>query len=222
METNSSISPGSWDDNAQSSPGLTEIFPSAPPWDKPLDAMDPNLRQPGVGSAVPDSGVFDAHFWRDIVPILVRENLAVRYSNLAVLVLIFAQSAIGVGGNYYGKALAHYGLALREVRESSTSDGGLQPAILCSMFFVIFEIMNGDVNAAEAHLYSGERMLGELRQSQPEYCHGAGSLRDELRCALQFLMLQADTPELTSERAGVLDAFVQMATSPNRIPNMTH
>ncbi|UKZ79761.1 hypothetical protein TrVFT333_007523 [Trichoderma virens FT-333] len=155
---------------------------------------------------------------------LVQSNVAVQSANLAVLILMFAQSAVGVGSNHYGKALSHYGRALRLVRETSTSREGLRPAILCSMFFVIFEIMNGDTRAAESHLWNGEKMLLELQrlESRPGGIEvdGEGSLRRELPYALQFLMLQSDAPNLNFEKAGYLEAFIRMATSPDRIPNM--
>ncbi|UKZ53960.1 hypothetical protein TrVGV298_007764 [Trichoderma virens] len=155
---------------------------------------------------------------------LVQSNVAVQSANLAVLILMFAQSAVGVGSNHYGKALWHYGRALRLVRETSTSREGLRPAILCSMFFVIFEIMNGDTRAAESHLWNGEKMLLELQrlESRPGGIEvdGEGSLRRELPYALQFLMLQSDAPNLNFEKAGYLEAFIRMATSPDRIPNM--
>ncbi|KAJ6447162.1 transmembrane alpha-helix domain-containing protein [Purpureocillium lavendulum] len=105
--------------------------------------------------------------------------------------------------DYYGRALTCYGLALSEARR--TTD--LREAILCAVFFVIFETINGDQAAAEAHLQSGQRILDEL-------CSGSGGgggvvilgmdgktttttpptkpkLRGMLRHVLQFLAVQA-------------------------------
>lgn len=209
-----------------SSPELKIIFSDkGPERDKDQDA---NLSQPKPYPCLPDSTIFDPSFWREAVPILVQNNVAVQSANLAVLTLIFAQSAVGMGSNHYGKALWHYGRALQLVRETSTSQDGLRPAILCSLFFVIFEIMNGDTRAAESHLWNGEKMLLELRRLESR-TRGMdmdmdtgmeGNLRQELPCALQFLMLQSDAPNLNFEKAGYLEAFIRMATSPDRVPNM--
>ncbi|KAL7946139.1 hypothetical protein V8C42DRAFT_322589 [Trichoderma barbatum] len=197
-----------------------------------LDARDPerdrgkntNPNQSKPYPCLPDSTVFEARFWQESVPIIIQHNVAVQSANLAVLILIFAQSAVGVGSNHYGKALWHYGRALQLVRETSASQESLRPAILCSMFFVIFEIMNGDTRAAESHLWNGEKMLLELQrlESRPRGMDVdmEGGLRRELPCALQFLMLQSDAPNLNFERAGYLEAFIRMATSPDRVPNM--
>ncbi|KAL7793069.1 hypothetical protein V8C37DRAFT_379188 [Trichoderma ceciliae] len=169
---------------------------------------------------IPDSTVFEPRFWQDSVPMLVQNNVAVQSANLAVLILIFAQSAVGLGSDHYGKALWHYGRALQLVRETSPSQDGLRPAILCSMFFVIFEIMNGDTRAAESHLWNGEKMLFELQRIESRPRGMEGDLRQELPCALRFLMLQSDAPNLNFEKAGYLDAFIRMATSPDRVPNL--
>lgn len=103
------------------------------------------------------------------------------------------------GEDHYGGALRRYGTALREVRQASASQADLRPAILCSMFFVIFEIINGDQKAAESHLFSGQRMMDELQPSgaETEFTSSSSgreqgrSLRKELKHVLQFLALQA-------------------------------
>ncbi|KAL7960371.1 hypothetical protein V8C34DRAFT_276974 [Trichoderma compactum] len=183
-----------------------------------------NPSQPKPYPRLPNNTVFDARFWQEDVPMLVQNNGAVQSANLAVLILIFAQSAVGVGCNHYGKALSHYGRALQLVRETSTSQESLRPAILCSLFFVIFEIMNGDTDAAESHLWNGEKMVLELQRLESRArsieMNGEGALRRELPCALQFLMLQSDTPNLNFEKAGYLEAFIRTATNPDRVPNM--
>ncbi|KAL7935516.1 hypothetical protein V8C35DRAFT_333985 [Trichoderma chlorosporum] len=206
---------------ANQEPGITLSEAGGSEGEK-IQAAD--LGYPKLYPYLPDSTVFDASFWRENVPVLVRNNIAVQSANLAVLILIFAQSAVGVGSNHYRKALWHYGRALQLVRETSTSQESLRPAILCSMFFVIFEIMNKDTRAAESHLWNGEKMLLELQrlESRPRSTDedGEGSLRRELPCALRFLMLQSDAPNLNYEKAGYLEAFLSMATSPDRVPNM--
>ncbi|RFU74949.1 c6 zinc finger domain [Trichoderma arundinaceum] len=201
------------------SPKLDSLFPDARVPEREKD-QHAGLGQPKPYPYIPDSTVFDPRFWQESVPILVQNNVAVQSANLAVLILIFAQSAAGLGSDHYGKALWHYGRALQLVRETTTSQDSLRPAILCSMFFVIFEIMNGDPRAAESHLWNGEKMLFELQRIESMPAGMEANLRQELPRALQFLMLQSDAPNLNFEKAGYLEAFIRMATSPDRIPNM--
>lgn len=143
--------------------------------------------------------ILDAMFWTDTVPRLIKENLAVRYANMAVHVLILSkqpelirESSAELGPDYYSQALIYYGLALRHMRQSIEANGGLRAAILCSMFFVIFEAINGDKEAAESHLVSGQRLLEELHQLLPSGVarKSPGSLRKELRNLLQYISLQ--------------------------------
>ncbi len=146
-----------------------------------------------------EASILDATFWTDTVPRLVRENLAVRYANMAVHILILSkqpelmsEGRSELGPDHYSQALAHYGLALRQMRQSIEAAGGPRAAILCSMFFVIFEAINGDKEAAESHLFSGQRLLEELHQLLPSTVAGKvpGSLRKELRNLLQYISLQ--------------------------------
>ncbi|KAK3190880.1 hypothetical protein K4F52_003197 [Lecanicillium sp. MT-2017a] len=152
-----------------------------------------------VDTSSSDTSILDATFWTDTVPRLVRENLAVRYANMAVHILILSkqpelmsEGCSDLGPDHYSQALAHYGLALRQMRQSIEAAGGPRAAILCSMFFVIFEAINGDKEAAEAHLFSGQRLLEELHQLVPAVGtgKGPGSLRKELRNLLQYISLQ--------------------------------
>ncbi|KAL7819850.1 hypothetical protein V8C26DRAFT_440587 [Trichoderma gracile] len=237
MERNppSGSTSGSTDIHASASPGLELIFSNEA--GAPADYQDGHkaFSQPSLYASLPQSAVLDPEFWQEHVPLLIQTNAAVQSANLAVLILIFAQSAAGMGTNHYGKALWHYGRALQLVRETNSSREGLRPAILCCMFFVIFEIMNGDTRSAESHLWTGENMLLELRRLEAGdggidlglgldgngEGEGRGSLRRELSCALQFLISQSDEPNLDFERAAYLEAFLQMATSPDRMPNMT-
>lgn len=141
------------------------------------------------------SGILDAAFWTDTVPRLVRDNLAVRYANMAVHLLILSkQSDVHPQvSEQFSQALGYYGLAIRKMRDSYESNGGLRAAILCSMFFIIFEAINGDREAAEAHLFSGQSMLNDLFALLPQASMmgaSAGSLRKELKNLLQYLSLQ--------------------------------
>ncbi|KAK1249301.1 hypothetical protein MKX07_002817 [Trichoderma sp. CBMAI-0711] len=216
------------------SPDLDFIFPSAGSSANYQDGHT-TLSQTNHHTSLPQSTIFDPSFWQHNVPLLIQNNAAVQSANLAVLILIFAQSAAGMGTNHYGKALWHYGRALQLVRETDDSQESLRPAILCCMFFVIFDIMNGDTGGAESHLWNGETMLLQLQRLEAGHGgidlglrvdmdrdgDGRGTLRRELPCALRFLIIQSDEPNLTFERAGYLEAFLQMATSPDRVPSLT-
>ena len=148
----------------------------------------------------PGSSVFGAEYWDVKVPRLVEEDEAVRSANMAVHILILAKqpslmslNPVKDGEDFYGGALRCYGVALNKVSQAGSSHADLRSAILCSMFFVIFEIINGDQKAAEAHLYSGQKMMDELQQAQPNASprQRTGTLRSELSHVLQLLALQA-------------------------------
>lgn len=129
-------------------------------------------------------------FWRHTMPRLARESAAVRQASAAARALLLATGAPRPGDEavrrfMYGRALARYGHALREARRAA----GLRDAVLCSLFFAIFESVNGDAAAADAHLHSGQRVLDELGGACACTCEAAGPppLRAMLRHAVQFL-----------------------------------
>ncbi|KHN97025.1 C6 zinc finger domain protein [Metarhizium album ARSEF 1941] len=136
---------------------------------------------------------FDDTFWALTLPQLVQENLAIRYANVAVHVLLLAKGPTVVGaGNvierdHYGEALSSYGRALQEARRATTGYTDLRETAVCCMFFVIFEAINGDREAAQAHLHSGQKILEEI---SPEY-NGVQGFRKELRNVLRYLAQQA-------------------------------
>ncbi|TQW00815.1 hypothetical protein IF1G_00746 [Cordyceps javanica] len=101
----------------------------------------------------------------------------------------------GFGTDHYSLALAHYGLALKQMRNSSEMCGGTRAAILCSMLFAIFEALNGDREAAESHLLCGQHMLDELQRLLPSGipATSAGCLRKELRNIVQYISVQVRT-----------------------------
>ncbi|OAA60814.1 DNA replication complex GINS protein psf2 [Cordyceps fumosorosea ARSEF 2679] len=184
-------------------------------------------RDPAAMDSFVEAGILDATFWTDTVPRLVQENLAVRYANMAVHILIISkqkpqpipQEQPGFGSDSYSLALAHYGLAIQQMRNPEEGTcGGTRAAVLCSMLFAVFEALNGDREAAEAHLLCGQRMLDELRQRLPQgIAAGAGSssLRGELRNLLRYISLQVRIGgatcwkgELDAVCAEYLDEFV--------------
>ncbi|KIE02313.1 C6 zinc finger domain protein, partial [Metarhizium majus ARSEF 297] len=143
---------------------------------------------------VPDTrSTFDDTFWTFQLPRLAHDNPAIRYANMAVHALLFAKGhTLARAGkvterDHYGEALSCYGIALQEARQATTGYIDLREAVICCMFFVIFETINGDREAAQAHLQSGQRILEEI---DPEY-NGAEGFRKELRNVLQFLAQQA-------------------------------
>ncbi|ATY61587.1 DNA replication complex GINS psf2 [Cordyceps militaris] len=153
-------------------------------------------------NTVDEIGILDAAFWTDTVPRLVNENLAVHYANMAVHILIGCKQRVsplceppGSGNDQYSLALAHYGTALKQMRDSSEICGGTRAAILCSMLFAVFESLNGDREAAEAHLLCGQRMLNELQLLLPigVAATSSGSVRKELPNLLGCIVLQLRT-----------------------------
>lgn len=138
------------------------------------------------------------------VPYLLRHNASVWYANLAIHALIDAKRPTwgedggGHAGASYRRALRYHGLALSQLRKEAISRGSLQSATLCCLFFVIFEMMNDDDKAAQAHMFNGCKMMDELqRNSQGRSLTSTeieGMLHIELQKALQFVALQVNGP----------------------------
>lgn len=145
-----------------------------------------------------EDSVFGDSFWRDTVPRLVREDPAVKAANEAVRCLMLAKQPSLMpaeaiqGEDHYSLALTNYGAALRHVGRNNGALPDTKPAILCAMFFVIFETIHGDKKKAAAHLYNGQRMMDEflLVQSSDESTRMAVSLRKELSNLSRFLAKQ--------------------------------
>lgn len=205
-------------------PAVDDRFSSCSP--SPSTPPTPTLNGYGynaIGSIVDqydpiqaEASILDAAFWTDTVPRLVRDNLAVRYANMAVHILILSKQPELIvsdgssdGQDHYSQALGYYGLAIRQMRDAHEAGGNLRAAILCSMFFVIFEAINGDKDAAEAHLQCGQRMLDNLFSLLPQSAiigSSAGSLRKEIRNLLQYISLQVRIGGVNCWK-GEMDAF---------------
>lgn len=134
------------------------------------------------------------------VPTLLQEHVSVRFANLAIHALIDAkrpqwveEGPVEPGKDSYSRALRYHGQALTFVREKPANSTSLQSATLCCLFFVVFEMMNGDVNAAQAHMFNGCRMMDELRgveTSRPS-THGIENmLFREIQKAMRFVAMQ--------------------------------
>ncbi|PFH60370.1 hypothetical protein XA68_11072 [Ophiocordyceps unilateralis] len=118
--------------------------------------------------------VLDESFWIEAVPRLIRDSPAVRRANSAVQALV--QSKTASSRSSYKVALTDYGQALQAARQASAQrEADLREAIVCSMFFVVFEAINGDQPKAEAHLLNGQRVLNALGYYAPQ------SLRHQIR-----------------------------------------
>lgn len=142
--------------------------------------------------------VLDDTFWKETMPQLVRDSDAVRSANLAVHTLMLAKGLASArrpeaatAADDYGRALDSYGRALRAARQAtSASHADLREAVLCSLFFALFETVNGDQVAAAAHLQSGQRILDALAPTQRHGPSVPHSLRSQLRYVVRFLVLQ--------------------------------
>lgn len=137
--------------------------------------------------------VFDETFWSITLPRLVQDHAAIRYANMAVHALIFAKGPTAPpsgklsGRDYYGEALTCYGLALQEARRATSRQTDLREAVICCMFFVIFETINGDREAAHSHLQCGQKIMSELGL---EYT-GTEAFQRELKHVTKYLARQA-------------------------------
>ena len=167
------------------------------------DAPSGNV-SPGNGlppAAIPRNGGLEGAFWLKTVPNLVQSNPSVKHANLAIHALIDSKrpqwteegSATVPGRDSYNKALNYHGQALSHVRGKPANRESLQTATLCCLFFIVFAMMNDDVNAAQAHMYNGCRMMGELqggRSSQPLTNDIEPMLFREVQKALRFVAMQ--------------------------------
>jgi hypothetical protein len=151
--------------------------------------------------AVPLNNGAQDTFWMLTVPHLLRTNESVRWANLAIHALIDAKRPQWVeegkpqpGQDSYSRALKYHGTALGQVASEVVSRGALQSATLCCLFFIIFEMMNNDVRAAQSHMYNGCRMMDELRintRNNRAATHGIENmLFRELQKAMRFVALQ--------------------------------
>jgi len=147
---------------------------------------------------------FESGFWQTVVPTLLRSSTSVWCSNLAIHALIDSkQPSWGDEGDEhanacYRRALRYHGLALSQLRNEAKTGGDLESATLCCFFFIIFEMMHGDDKSAQAHMYNGCQMLGELRgDSQGRTLTHADvdtMLHDELQKCLRFIAGQTTGP----------------------------
>ncbi|KAM4066118.1 hypothetical protein HRG_000267 [Hirsutella rhossiliensis] len=132
-------------------------------------------------------------FWKETMPQLVRDSEALRSANLAVHTLMLAKGPdparrpeAATAPDYYGRALDCYGQALRAARQAtSASHADLREAVLCSLFFAAFELVNDDQAAAAAHLQSGQRILDAVTPAERPH------IRSQLRHITRFLALEA-------------------------------
>ncbi|KAF4126510.1 Fungal Zn(2)-Cys(6) binuclear cluster domain [Geosmithia morbida] len=146
-------------------------------------------RQMEGGSVEPEA--LGQEFWHVMVPYLLRHRASIWYAKLAIHALLDAKYGHDQTAASYRRALRYHGIALSQLRKEVTSQGTLQSATVCCLFFVIFDLMNGDHGAAQAHASSGCRMMSELCESNgPDFDIG-DLMQRELQRALEFVMAQA-------------------------------
>lgn len=169
-----------------------------------------------------ETGIFGREFWQVTVPYLFRQNASVWYANMAIHALIDSKHPSFMDEEdrpteLYRRALRYHGIALGQLRKEVISRGNLQSATLCCLFFVIFEMMNGDHEAALAHVSNGCKLMTELHgaaQRGPLHEDGVQVSRllyPNLQTALRFVALQSRRPsqEVLSPAAvdGILEAL---------------
>lgn len=174
-------------------------------------------------SAVPQHSGLVGSFWMQTVPALLRANSSVKYANLAIHALIDSKRPQWVeegpklpGRDSYSRALRYHGQAIGAVREKTAGRESLQSATLCSLFFIIFEMMNGDVNAAQAHMYNGCRMMAELRAitTGRPVTGVENMLFRELQKALRFVAMQVQGAVSNYEESKPVKAEVEVKPEP--------
>ena len=147
---------------------------------------------------------FDETFWHSTVSYLLRQNKAVWYANLAIHALIdskrptWVEDMGGYSSESFRRALKYHGLALGQLSKEAITRSALQSATLCCLFFVIFEMMNGDDKAAQAHMYNGCKMLSEMQKNSIGHAMSNAevdaTLHTELKRALRFVASQVNGP----------------------------
>lgn len=161
----------------------------------------------------PNPGMLDEVFWTEHMPHILRDRPDVLYANLAIHAIGLSKSANHtlLGRSYNGedmrqRAFAYYGRALRYVGTAPVTNEEVRRAIACSLFFIVFEMYNDDLEAAQSHFRSGQRMADELyRASDPAegaFPSGALDMGWELHNVLCFLMTQERTCNLDRWRNG--------------------
>jgi hypothetical protein len=161
----------------------------------------------------PRTGMLDEVFWNEHMPHILRDREDVLYANLAIHAIGLSKrddSSI-LGRHYNGeemrqRAFAYYGRALRYVSTAPVSNEEVRRAIACSLFFIVFEMYNDDLEAAQAHFRSGQLMADELYKttgpSDEGFATGAIDMGWELHNVLCFLKTQERTSNLDRWRNG--------------------
>lgn len=169
--------------------------------------MDASVDNDGTApsSELTQGNNFDETFWQTTVPHLLRRNRAVWYANLAIHALIDSKRPTWIedGGGHssdsFRRALKYHGLALGQLRKEAITRSALQSAMLCCLFFVIFEMMNGDDKAAQAHMYNGCKMMSEIQKNETGQTLSNSEvdtmLHQELQKALRFVASQVNGPD---------------------------
>lgn len=181
------------------------------------------LRQPGDESTLLDgnspitaqssNAFLDQVFWKSSVDQFVKSNPPVQYANLAVHAITISKqpSLILYGVDYGGqsareRALQYYGHALGDLAKAQGDGFDKRVPVVCSLMFVVFEIINDDLDSAEAHFKNGQRMVGEiLAESTTLDCDEEESTSLLMQQLLQFLFMQSQNCDLKTWMPGTRD-----------------
>jgi hypothetical protein len=119
--------------------------------------------------------------WVALVSGIVSTKASVGYVHRAIQLWTWARQADALWSDtLYEEAFVCHDMGLRAAIEESFEDDSLHPALVGSLFFIIFNILQDDEQAIQSHAYHACRMIGELlADSEPACC-----VQDQLFWAL--------------------------------------
>lgn len=94
--------------------------------------------------------------WTTLLSMVFQQNTAIRHAHLAVLDLASSRRDNKSREEHYRKALEYYDIALHEARK--LHDNHLE-TVICVAFFLIFESIFGDREAAQVHWKGGKELF---------------------------------------------------------------
>jgi hypothetical protein len=101
--------------------------------------------------------------WVTLISDIISTKVSVAYLHRAIHLLARARhSEAPWSDTFYGEAAIYYGMALRQVVEESFDEDSLHSNMVCSLFFIIFNILQDDEQAIQSHAYHACQMIHEL------------------------------------------------------------
>jgi hypothetical protein len=136
--------------------------------------------------------------WNDSVLRMISAKASVGYAHLAVRLLLCAGHVSPLCSNIMSRnAIEYHGIALRHVLVDSINQGDLLSTLLCSMFFIVFELLQGDIGTAQMHVHHACQLMNNLSarsgpedSEDPEIISVEDRLFEELQRLIGFLELQ--------------------------------